>query len=125
MRASLLLVAASVALLSSACGSSGPSPHIRRGAQVFASSFCLTCHTYAGVGTRKLGAPDLTREGDRDRGETWQVRHLRDPRAVVPGSKMPPLQGLTRGELDALVAFLEGSKGQWRASDLWLGSGVS
>ena len=125
MRASFALAVASLALLSSGCGSSRPSADDRRGAQVLASSFCLTCHTYAGVGTRKPGAPDLTREGDRDRGEEWQVRHLRNPQSVVPGSRMPAIRGLTPGDLDLLVAFLERSHGQWKSGDLWLGTGVS
>ena len=59
------------------------------------------------LGTRRLG-PDLLDVGNR-RDATWQRLHLRDPRALVPTSRMPSYAHLfapgdSRGE--DLVAYL-------------------
>jgi mono/diheme cytochrome c family protein len=122
--ARLALALAAVAVVSSGCGSAGPSADDRRSAQVFAYAGCLECHTYAGVGTPNLRAPDLTFEKRRHRGRRWQVRHLTHPRAVVRGSNMPAFGTLSRDELKRLADFLEKSDGQWKPSDLWFGAGV-
>src|SRR3954452_15492780 len=61
-----------------------------RGAALFESAGCLTCHTYAGAGTRNLGAPPLTAIGRRHLGIRFQIAHLKCPSCVNPGSPMPP-----------------------------------
>src|SRR5712692_242764 len=43
------------------------------GARLFAQAGCLTCHSYSGVGSSNLGAPDLTREGIRGKGVAFQI----------------------------------------------------
>jgi len=67
-------------------------------------------------GTRRVG-PDLSRVGGKyDR--QWHVTHFRDPRALVPGSVMPPFPWIVQNpqELDALVTYLQslGRAKDWR-----------
>ncbi len=82
------------------------------GAKLFAVSGCLNCHTYNGVGSSNLGAPDLTAEGAKNKGTDFQIRHLKNPAGVNPGSPMPSFQGLGDANLAKLAAFLEASKGK-------------
>ncbi len=67
-------------------------------------------------GTRRIG-PDLSRVGGKyDR--QWHVTHFRDPRALVPGSVMPPFPWIASNpqELDALLAYVQtlGRVKDWR-----------
>jgi mono/diheme cytochrome c family protein len=80
------------------------------GARLFATLGCTACHTYAGVGSKNLNAPDLTAIGRRHLGIRFEVAHLRCPACAVPGSPMPPFK-LGRRGLHELAAFLEDSKG--------------
>ena len=84
----------------------------RPGAELFAVSGCLNCHTYDGTGASSLGAPDLTEEGNRNRGIQWQIDHLENPSSVTPGSPMPSFAGLGEENLRNLAIFLEASKGE-------------
>ena len=84
----------------------------REGAEIFAVSGCINCHIYDGEGTSQLGAPELTEEGNRNRGIQWQIDHLEAPSEVVPGSPMPSFAGLGEDNLRALAIFLEASKGE-------------
>jgi cbb3-type cytochrome oxidase cytochrome c subunit len=81
------------------------------GARLFAEIGCLNCHSYLGTGGGYKGAPDLSAEGARHRGLRWQIRHLRCPACVVPGSPMPSFGALGTKRLRALAIFLEASKG--------------
>jgi menaquinol-cytochrome c reductase cytochrome b/c subunit len=90
----------------------------RPGAELFAASGCLSCHTYAGKGSTNLGAPDLTEEGSRNRGIQWQIDHLINPASKSPGSKMPSFANLGNPDVGGdpenlrnLAIFLEASKG--------------
>ncbi len=58
-----------------------------RGAQLYVSSGCIACHTVNGSGAAV--GPDLNGVGRR-RDRDWLVRHFVDPRAMSPGSTMPP-----------------------------------
>jgi mono/diheme cytochrome c family protein len=82
------------------------------GARLFASSGCTACHTYDGVGSSNLGAPDLTDIGTKNLGIDFQIRHLQDPARVVPGSPMPKFASLGEANLRKLAIFLEASKGK-------------
>jgi quinol---cytochrome c reductase cytochrome c subunit, bacillus type len=84
---------------------------VREGANLFAESGCLNCHTYDGSGGQNLGAPDLTDEGAKGRGIQFQIDHLKCPSCVNPGSPMPSFAGLTDAQLKSLAVFLESSKG--------------
>jgi cytochrome c oxidase cbb3-type subunit 2 len=71
------------------------------------------------IGTRRQG-PDLLQVGNR-RGEVWQEAHLRDPRALNPGSRMPSYAYLFEGDGQRghdLVAYLM-SLGAATAVDRW------
>ncbi|HKI92194.1 MAG TPA: hypothetical protein VJ986_07815 [Gaiellaceae bacterium] len=82
------------------------------GAKLFATAGCTACHTYLGVGSSNLGAPDLTSIGSRNLGITFQVNHLKCPSCVNPGSPMPKFESLGEERLKQLATFLEASKGK-------------
>jgi menaquinol-cytochrome c reductase cytochrome b/c subunit len=82
------------------------------GAKLFAVSGCTACHTYNGSGSSNLGAPDLTSIGSRHLGIDFQIRHLKCPSCVTPGSPMPKFASLGETRLHQLAVFLEASKGK-------------
>jgi ubiquinol-cytochrome c reductase cytochrome b subunit/menaquinol-cytochrome c reductase cytochrome b/c subunit len=82
------------------------------GAKLFAVAGCTACHTYLGTGSSNLGAPDLTAIGTRNLGIDFQVRHLKCPSCVNPGSPMPKFESLGEKRLHDLAVFLEASKGK-------------
>ncbi len=86
-------------------------PEAVRGAKLFAVVGCLNCHTYLGVGSHNLGAPDLSGEGSKNKGIAFQIAHLKCPACVNPGSPMPPFANQGPANLQALATFLEASKG--------------
>jgi menaquinol-cytochrome c reductase cytochrome b/c subunit len=81
------------------------------GATLFAQSGCLNCHTYLGAGGSQLGAPDLSDEGAKNKGIDFQIRHLKCPSCVTPGSPMPKFDAFSEQNLRELATFLEASKG--------------
>ena len=81
------------------------------GAKLFAVSGCLNCHTYNGTGGGFAGAPNLTAEGAKNKGVTFEINHLKCPACVNPGSPMPSFAGLGQDNLAKLAAFLVASKG--------------
>jgi len=81
------------------------------GANVFATAGCTACHTYAGSGQKALNAPDLTAIGSRHLGVAFEIRFLRCPSCVNPGSPMPPFDQLGTRRLRQLAVFLDDSKG--------------
>jgi cytochrome c oxidase subunit 2 len=82
------------------------------GAKLFAASGCTSCHTYLGTGSSNLGAPDLTDIGTKHLGIDFQIRHLKCPSCVNPGSPMPKFASLGEANLRKLAIFLEASKGK-------------
>jgi menaquinol-cytochrome c reductase cytochrome b/c subunit len=82
-----------------------------KGANLFAESACVACHTYLGTGSTNLGAPDLSAEGAKNKGIQFQIDHLKCPSCVNPGSPMPPFAALGEDNLRKLATFLEASKG--------------
>jgi quinol---cytochrome c reductase cytochrome c subunit, bacillus type len=82
------------------------------GAKLFAVAGCTACHTYLGTGSSNLGAPDLTQIGTRNLGIDFQIRHLKCPSCVTPGSPMPKFESLGDTRLHQLAVFLEASKGK-------------
>ncbi len=82
-----------------------------KGATLFASVGCATCHTYNGAGSSNLGAPDLTKEGAKGQGIAFQIAHLKCPSCVHAGSPMPTFANQGTANLTALATFLEASKG--------------
>jgi hypothetical protein len=86
-------------------------PEAVAGAKLFAVVGCLNCHTYLGVGSHNLGAPDLSAEGSKNKGIAFQIAHLKCPSCVNPGSPMPSFASQGTKNLRALATFLEASKG--------------
>lgn len=82
------------------------------GANLFAESGCLNCHTYLGAGAANLGAPNLTEIGKKGLGITVQIEHLKCPSCVTPGSPMPSFAAFSQQQLHDLAVFLEASKGE-------------
>ena len=114
MRAPVAGALASLAALAAGCGGGGGSSTDAAseppGAALFRANGC-GCHTYRGAGKQNLGAPDLTAEASRKRGVAWQVRHLRCPTCVVPGSSMPAYATLSSQNLRKLAELMEQSTG--------------
>jgi mono/diheme cytochrome c family protein len=84
----------------------------RPGAELFAESGCMNCHTYLGAGSSNLGAPDLTNIGSKNLGINFQIQHLKCPSCVNPGSPMPSFADFSDAQLHDLAVFLEASKGE-------------
>ena len=82
------------------------------GAKLFASSGCTACHVYLNSGGQNLGAPNLTDIGTKNLGIDFQIRHLKCPSCVTPGSPMPSFASLGESNLRKLAIFLEASKGK-------------
>lgn len=79
------------------------SPSVLAGRALYARSGCNACHSIHGKGG-KIG-PDLTTVAVRQPDIEWHIRHLKDPKAVVPGSIMPRTD-LSDKELRELAEYL-------------------
>jgi len=79
------------------------------GAELFAVSGCLNCHTYLGQGSGTLGAPDLSEIG-KTNDAAYFVQYLSNP-AQFGNTVMGSYAYLGQENLEALGAFLEASKG--------------
>ena len=81
------------------------------GAKLFAQSGCTSCHTYQGVGSSNLGAPDLSAEGTKGRGVAGLSAYVSDPSKF--GNTVMPKFGeqLTKQQIHAIAVFLNDSKG--------------
>jgi cytochrome c oxidase subunit 2 len=82
------------------------------GAKLFATSGCTGCHTYLGTGSSNLRAPDLSAWGRRKHGVDFDIRVMRCPSCVTPGSPMPAFTSLGTKRLHDLAVFLEASEGK-------------
>jgi mono/diheme cytochrome c family protein len=81
------------------------------GGRLFARAGCNECHTYAGTGTRNLGASDLTRAGRLGRPRRFFAAYVADPRRF--GNRIMPVYGDTFSarQIGELATFLAASKG--------------
>jgi cytochrome c oxidase subunit II len=85
----------------------------QRGAQVFATTSCASCHTVSGVSSATLG-PDLTHLASRQTLASGRMLNnpvnleawIADPEKYKPGSYMPNV-ALSEQDLKAVVAYLE------------------
>ncbi|HEX5856244.1 MAG TPA: cytochrome b N-terminal domain-containing protein [Thermoanaerobaculia bacterium] len=79
-----------------------PEP-IRVGAAAIDREDCRQCHQLYGEGGRR--GPVLQHLlGKRDK--DWLVAHFKEPKKLVPGSKMPPFKFLPDAELQAMSDYL-------------------
>jgi cytochrome c oxidase subunit II len=87
------------------------------GERAFRANACGSCHTIRGTNADGDVGPDLTHVGSRStlaaltlpNDSAALAEWLRSPQHVKPGNRMPDLQ-LSRRDVDALVAYLEGLK---------------
>jgi cytochrome c553 len=79
------------------------------GAEIFAKSGCLNCHTYLGQGAGNLGAPDLSAVGATNDAKYF-VDYLTNP-AAFGNNVMGSYSYLGEENLAALGEFLSASKG--------------
>jgi len=80
------------------------------GAELFAETGCLQCHTYMGQGAGNLGAPDLTEVGQAN-DAAYFVQYLTNP-AQFGNTVMGSYAYLGEENLAALGAFLSASEGE-------------
>jgi ubiquinol-cytochrome c reductase cytochrome b subunit len=79
-----------------------PEP-IRQGGAAIDREDCRRCHQLYGEGGRR--GPVLAHLlGKRDK--DWLVAHFKEPKKLVPGSKMPPFKFLPDAELSAMSDYL-------------------
>jgi menaquinol-cytochrome c reductase cytochrome b/c subunit len=90
-------------------------PQAEAGAELFAETGCLQCHTYSGYGAGNLGAPELSEIGLTNDQEGF-VRFLSNP-AAFGNTVMGSYAYLGQENLDALGAFLAASDGGEDAED--------
>jgi hypothetical protein len=79
------------------------------GAELFAQTGCLNCHTYLGEGSGNLGAPDLTEIG-QTKEAAYFVDYLTNP-AAYGNDVMGSYAYLGQENLEKLGAFLAASQG--------------
>jgi ubiquinol-cytochrome c reductase cytochrome b subunit/menaquinol-cytochrome c reductase cytochrome b/c subunit len=80
------------------------------GAELFAESGCLNCHTYLGTGSSNLGAPELSEVGASERGVQFFVDYLTNP-ADFGNRVMISYGYLGEENLLDLATFLDASRG--------------
>ena len=74
------------------------------GAVYYKQNGCQACHRMNGKGGKS--GPDLTHEARRHADIEWQIKHLKNPQQMVPGSEMPAFDDLSSQELKALAAYM-------------------
>jgi hypothetical protein len=81
-----------------------------RGANLFAQSGCLNCHTYLGEGSGNLGAPDLSEVGAGDQGVQFFKDYISNP-AAFGNNVMISYAYLGDENLTDIATFLNASRG--------------
>jgi cytochrome c oxidase subunit 2 len=87
------------------------------GKQVFLQSSCAMCHAIQGTDAQAVNGPDLTHIASRHALAAGTLKNnpdnlsrwITDPQSIKPGTNMPPT-ALSKAELQAVVAYLEGLK---------------
>ncbi len=89
-------------------------PQVARGAAVFETAGCAACHAVRGTAANGLAGPDLTHVGSRrtlgagilPNTPDAMVRWIGDAQAAKPGNRMPSYKTLSRGDVQAVAAYL-------------------
>ena len=81
---------------------------VRPGADLFAESGCLQCHTYRGAGSRNVGGSDLTAIG-ATKGVGYLARYIEDP-PQFGNPVMPSYAELGNRNVRSIARFLAASK---------------
>lgn len=83
--------------------------NVRNGKLLYDKLKCSYCHKINGKGGNT--GPDLSKEGARNKGIEWQMRHLVDPESQhTKQPDMPKFDKLTDKMLLDLAAYLESLK---------------
>ena len=99
----------SLTLVPALAGCGGDDPALfSKGEILFRNVGCQQCHVYDGKRSANVGAPDLTCEGDRDRGLDRLVGYIADP-SQFGDNVMPRYQSVGRANVRELPRFLERS----------------
>jgi menaquinol-cytochrome c reductase cytochrome b/c subunit len=86
-------------------------PEAVAGAKLFAVSGCANCHTYNGVGSSNLGAPDLSSIGSGGQGAAFFSSYVSNPRKFN-NAVMPVFGNLgSAANIHNIGVFLASSKG--------------
>jgi cytochrome c oxidase subunit 2 len=88
-----------------------------RGAAVFASAGCASCHTVRGTAADGIDGPDLTHVASRstlgagvsDMSRGALIGWISNSQALKPGNLMPPIR-VSADELHALATYVAGLK---------------
>jgi mono/diheme cytochrome c family protein len=105
------LVTASAATVATWSKTARLSKRATKGAALFAKIGCLSCHRYLGSGTRRRGAPDLSRAGSKGRALAWFGRYV--ARSYRFGNTlMPAYAELGTSRIGSLATFLAASHGR-------------
>jgi cytochrome c oxidase subunit 2 len=90
----------------------------RRGRELFLAAGCGACHTVRGTAAGGTIGPDLTHLGSRRSvgvdtaalSEARVARFISEGQHIKPGNRMPPFRIFAPDDLDALAAYLVGSR---------------
>jgi menaquinol-cytochrome c reductase cytochrome b/c subunit len=83
-------------------------PTAKAGLDLFLANGCTNCHMIKGQGAAGPG-PNLTNEGSKPgHDKAWEIKHLKDPQSVSPGSIMPKFSNFTPQQYDELATLLTG-----------------
>lgn len=89
-------------ILATAAGVAGK--ELSKGQLLYQSLGCFTCHMINGIGGTT--GPELSHVGMRKPDTAWHIKHLKDPRSVVPNSAMPPYGHLPEQDLKELANYM-------------------
>ncbi len=81
-----------------------------KGAKVFASLTCMTCHTYLGAGSSNYGAPDLSSIG-KGQNKAFFQDYIPNAATKYGNQAMAQFAGLPKEQIDLIASFLAASKG--------------
>lgn len=111
-----MLIGIAGALVLGACASTASAQDVEKGAKVYASNGCATCHSIAGKGNAKGQLDGVGSKLTADQIREW----LTDPAgmAVKQKAERKPamsmvsakLKAMAKGDVDALVAYLSSLK---------------
>ncbi len=80
----------------------------QEGDKLFVENGCNGCHEVGG--RSKTGTGPSLIGAARRHSQDWLIQHFKDPEALVPGSKMPKFDYLTKNEMIKLIHYMKSLK---------------
>ena len=108
----MVRAALGVALLAGTAGAAGVQAQADQGQKVFAAQKCVICHAVAAVGNKKGPLDGIGAKLSADEIRQW-ITDAPTMAAKVKAERKPAMKAyatLPKGDLDALVAYLESLK---------------